>query len=204
MKDLLSQLAANAKIADQLWRAVHETAERRGRSEADRDIWIKACEEFHRTYPDLIFPWGYQRWEAFLARDSSELDTAIAFLEVDPRFFRSGYLKQIIWDKLKRAELSPKQERRIEAVALSYLQKRVQREFWHMTRYVRLRGSSIFWEALESIAAKRNGETSMKANWLLLAKKNIAVRQWVGHEFSRARYEPGYVPNLWLDHVVVR
>jgi hypothetical protein len=199
--DLLSQLGSNAQTIDHLWRKVHETAERRGRSTADHDIWAKACEEFHRKYPDLMFPGGYQRWKAFLARDSSELDTAISFLEVDPRFFRSGYLKQIIWDRLKRAELNPKQEHRLEAIAHSYLHKRVQREFWHMARYIRRCGSTNFWEALESIATKRNGEPSMKANWLLLVRKNVAVRQWIGHEFSRARYEPGYVPNLWFDHV---
>ena len=191
---LLVLIQANAEAVDRLWRQVHETAAIRHRSSAHREAWRKASEDFHRSYAELAFPGGEQRWLAFLARDSSELGTAISFLKADPRFFRSGYLKQIIWDRLKRASLSVQQERQIEAVAVEYLHRRVQREFWHMSRYLRMRGSPGFWQGTEALASANTGPASVRAQWLMLAKENQPVRMWIGYELRRARYEPGYSP----------
>jgi hypothetical protein len=52
-----------------------------------------------------------------MALDSAEIETAISFLEADPYFFRSGYMKEEMWGRLKKAQLSPKQLSRLEAEA---------------------------------------------------------------------------------------
>lgn len=193
---LRDQILANAAAVDRLWGRIHETFSIRHRSKAHQEDWRKACEAFHHGHAELAFPGGMQRWQAFLNRDSSELDTAITVLEVDPRFFRSGYMKQAIWDRLKRAALSAQQERTLEAVAANYLQRPVRREFWHMVRYVRVRGSAGFWQYVESLASENAGSTSVRAQWLLLAKQNLPVRTWINRELRRARYESGYTPRL--------
>ena len=154
---------------------------------------MRACAQFRSQYPELMFPGGTARWEAFLSRDSAETETAIAFLESDPWFFRSGYMKQIIWRRLKRSSFSAAQQRGLEQVALTYLQKRVYQEFWEMVRFVRVRGSSEFWNLVAGLAAQ-----NYRAKWLLLARMNYPVKNWVGRELARARYEAGYVPDLSL------
>ena len=47
------------------------------------------------------------------------IDTAIAFLEADPWFFRSGYEKQNLIRHLKRAQLSEAQRMRLARVVLA-------------------------------------------------------------------------------------
>ncbi len=199
MGDLAAEIRANAHEIVRLHSRIDETVRYRSRSSADREEWSRACAEFHQRFPDLIFPGGEERWEAFLRRDPDEVDPAIAFLDVDPWFFRSGYLKQIVWDRLKRTHLSPDQMARLEKVAESYLHKRAQREFWHMVRFFRVRGTETFWETITALAGVKSGDASLKAHWMLLARRNLPVRNWIGREFLRASYKPGYIPNLWLE-----
>jgi hypothetical protein len=201
MTDIAAIVAANAEALVQLHSRIHETLARRFRSEADRDRWVEACAEFHRRFPELIFPGGLKHWEAFLSGAPEEIESAITFLEVDPWFFRSGYLKQIVWGRIKRASLTVAQQDRLEAVALAYLKKRVHLEFWYMVRFVRACGTDSFWHQVAAIARTDQSDVGNKAGWLLLAKQNHPVKNWVGRECRRARYEPGYVPNLRFHSV---
>ena len=203
MSDLPSRILTNAETIERLRAHIKETAALRERSPLDRSAWHSACEAFHQSFAELAYPGGLRRWEAFLAREAAEFDTAITFLEVDPMYFRSGYLKQIMWNRLKRAGLAPRQERRLEAVALSYLARcRLAPEFWYMVRYVRFRGSQAFWEALGKLSSADDGLQSSRAGWLLRAKQNLPVKNWVGRELLRARCEPGYEPDLALRRYV--
>jgi hypothetical protein len=196
MKDVATELRDASRTLVDLNRRIHETFRTRDRSAADREVWSRACSEFHARFPALFYPGGASRWEAFLKRDSAELDAAVTFLEVDPMHFRSGYAKETIWTRMKAAELTPKQERRLEAVAIAYLHRQVRRDFWYMVRYVRFKGSSQFWEAVSALAEERAGVEGMKAWWLILARANYPVRNWINRELLRGRYQEAYVPKL--------
>ena len=196
MKNVAAELLEASRTLVGLNRRIGETFRTRDRSAADRDTWSKACSEFHAIYPALFYPGGVSRWEAFLSRDSSELDAAIAFLEVDPVHFRSGYTKETIWARLKAADLTAKQERRLESVAVAYLHQRMRREFWCMVRYVRHRGSAQFWEVVSKLAEEASGGEGMKAWWLILARANYPVRNWINRELLRGRYKEEYAPKL--------
>jgi hypothetical protein len=67
--------------------------------------WSQACEEFRSSYDSLAYPGGLEVGMAAL-KSSSEfaIETAIEFLEVDPMFFRSGYIKEELIQYLKRAD----------------------------------------------------------------------------------------------------
>lgn len=60
--------------------------------------------------------------------------TAIAFLEADPWFFRSGYEKQNIIRHLKRARLDEAQRARLARVVLAAIDSRDRVEFRHFGR----------------------------------------------------------------------
>src|SRR6266496_6066698 len=78
--------------------------------------------------------------------DPGAIQRAIDFLEEDPRFHGSGYYKEEIWRRLVHAGVHPKQRRRLESIALRYLDRRVTREFWCMARHMAERGSEAFWD----------------------------------------------------------
>jgi hypothetical protein len=106
-------------------------------------------------------------------------------------------MQSIIWQRLKRAPMNAHQERRVETVALAWLSGRARREFWDMGRYARFRGSARFWAEVDALAQSA-GHTSggVKARWLLLARANYPVRQWVGRELRQMRNTAGHAPDF--------
>ena len=62
------------------------------------------------------------------------IEDGILFLEISPRYFRSGYYKAIIARKLKSAPLSAEQQERLQRVILSAVAGRVGPEFNEFAR----------------------------------------------------------------------
>ena len=80
---------------------IHETVKHRGESAEKKLEWQQACEEFHARYDSLAFPGGCAgAYERILAGDPATIDAALAFLEVRPFFFRSGYMWKEILQKM--------------------------------------------------------------------------------------------------------
>lgn len=196
MSSIAAELASSSATIRELYSRIDETFAMRDRSPAHREAWSRACAEFHARYGTLSYPGGDSRWQALMTLDSSEIETAITFLETDPFFFRSGYMKEAIWQRLKSAYLVPKQLRRLEAAGLQQLHRQIRRDFWYMVRFVRLRGSLDFWEAVHNLAAHNSDAPGLKAWWMLLARANYPVQHWIGSQLLRARYEKNHVPNL--------
>lgn len=174
-----TQVRANAERLRVLHARIHATVKLRDRSAADRAVWQAACAAFHDQFGDLFFPGGEAAWSAFLASDAWGIACALVFLEVNEVTFRSGYRKQEVWERLKKIDLAPDDKRRLEDIALSYLDQRVRREFWHMVNFMRLRGTESFWQRV-AVHADGTGPSAHKARWMLLARTNAPVRRWVG------------------------
>lgn len=194
-------IRANAARLQALYSRMQETARLRADSLSARAEWGAACAEFHAQFGGLFFPGGEAGWSAFLTNDGEGIELAVLFLEVDQYTFRSGYHKQIVWDRLKKINLTPDEHQRLEVVALAYLHKRVRREFWHMISFMRQRASSSFWQRVAILEADGDHAIARKARWVLLARNNVPVRGWIGNELLRAKYQPGYIPQL--DFLVV-
>lgn len=75
----------------------------------------RACEEFHVQYDALAFPGGYENGlQRISDGDPETIETAIAFLEVKPYFFRSQYMRTKLIRLLKKADLTKSQRRRFD------------------------------------------------------------------------------------------
>lgn len=94
-----------------------------------RDEWREVCSTFHETYDQHAFPGGLDRGMAALKNgDRDARNAAILFLEEDPMFFRSGYIKEEIIQRLKQFELTPREIDRIHAAILNVVANRHCRE----------------------------------------------------------------------------
>jgi hypothetical protein len=197
MSDLITLVTANAERMRALSARVNETVMLRATSARHKGEWQAACAEFHSQFDELFFPGGSRTWLDFIKGNSPDVEPALAFLEANPFFFRSGYHKQIVWNRFKQIFLSQQEKQRLESVALNYLDKRVRAEFWHMAKYVRLRGSSQFWQsAIELATATSRSPRAVKAHWLLLVRANQPIRRRIQSELLHAKYESGYKPIL--------
>jgi hypothetical protein len=203
MSHLIELVTTNANKIQVLKDRIHDTFGVRDTSASHRALWKSACTEFHSQYDELFFPGGHQAWTNFVQGTNPNIELALAYLEADPFVFRSGYHKQVIWNRIKQMVLSPNEKQRIEYVALNYLDKRVHWEFWSMAKYVRLRGSSEFWQITTKLAsASARSNTAIKAHWLLLFLENQPIRQRIAREFLRAKYQPEYQPMVDFYHQI--
>src|SRR5881409_3639900 len=86
---------------------IYETLPFRSKSDVDRGKWREACTAFRAyRHPALEF-WRPDVLEKVRSGADGWRSDAILFLEVDPWFFRSGYLKQKLLRALKGAALVP-------------------------------------------------------------------------------------------------
>jgi hypothetical protein len=194
-------IRANAERLHELHQRTRETFKHRSRSGSDHEAWSRSCADFHRQFDELSYPGGTERWLAFMKGDTSEVEVAINYLEADPWHFRSGYQKETIWNRLKKSYLQPRELLRLEQITRGYLPRRAYRHFWYMVRFVRLRAGESFWSDVEqlSLSETRTPE-SVKATWLVCARANLPVQQWISHERWQPRWKPGYVPNMDFLH----
>lgn len=193
-----SQIFADIKRIQELRARIQLTFELRHRSSGHLDAWHRACVEYRRQIHDLSYPGGLARWEAFKNGDTSENEVAISYLEVDPWLDGSGYKKEVIWQRLKRRELCSRALRRLEQVALNYLNLFAHRHFWSMVRFVRIRAGEGFWAKVEVLSSSsERSPSAIKATWLLLAGRNHPVRRWIGYARSGSPSSPS--SNVDLD-----
>jgi hypothetical protein len=195
----LNQFSNRTREIERLRARISELVLTRDQSSADRRAWELACSEFHRAFEELSFPGGPAMWGELVTGGSQGIEAAVQFLESDPYFFRSGYMQQATWHRLKRAPLTAKQKRRLDLVAMEYLSRPIRREFWDMVRYVRLRGTESLWSELRVLIESEDRSLSTRAGWLLLARQDSPVKSWVDTELILSRYREGYVPNFCFN-----
>ncbi len=165
MKNSIEENAA--KLRD-LNDAIHATLKDRNKSANHRKRWAEACHQFHSSYDKLAFPGGLgEAKKKLVAGDSATIESAVQFLEVDPIFFRSGYIKEEILEHLSRSELSDGQKRRLREVILQRIRDtRTRREF---RRYCRLapKVSDPDFEAEVAALVGPSGVKPKHAQWVL-------------------------------------
>ena len=112
MRGLISQNAARIRSLDD---EVHRTFREQPHGPAHH----AACAAFHGSYDELAFPGGLKDGLSRLKQlEPQAVQTAVQFLEVDPWFFRSGYIKQEIIRRLKHAPLTRDQFASLRSIVL--------------------------------------------------------------------------------------
>jgi len=106
----------------------------RDRSDDHWRHWENACSEFHAYKPTL-----FQLGEPAVLNDITAgsgpwRSAALLFLELDPWFFRSGYLKGKVARALKRARLQPEEVDRINGILVAAVDSRNRQEFREFCR----------------------------------------------------------------------
>ncbi len=174
----LERIQQNSHEINRMLAQINALVQARDASPTQRAQWQAACEEFHSRYEYLCFPGG----GAVLARvrggDPLAVDAAVQFLLADPYHFRSGYLKERLWRWLANQTLSTSALNRLERAALSYLDRRICREFKSMCKAMARIGRAQFWSrvaehAFPAAAATDAGAVAKRAALLLAYGSNV-------------------------------
>lgn len=166
--------AARARSAEEARRAVKESSAkwRLDRSERSKQTWLASVERFHAAV-EAAYPANF--WtdlEKLRAGDASVLETAIEFLEADPMFFRSGYVKSELLVVLKRLALNSRQIERLRAVVIHVVLDRDRREFRRYCRFAHYIDGPDFRNQLEAIVFPVDPDAERRARWVLAALRH--------------------------------
>jgi hypothetical protein len=94
-----------------------------------RDLHREAANRFHLAIAAAYPRDFWDDYDRLRGGDASGLETAVRFLESDPWFFRSGYVKADLIRFIKRLDLAPEYVARLRQVVLAAIDSRDRREF---------------------------------------------------------------------------
>ncbi|BCM91315.1 hypothetical protein IAD21_03185 [Abditibacteriota bacterium] len=117
---------------------INETVKHRQESDAKWNEWKKATHAFHTYFHEnpVFLLWRRETLDAIRAGDRNTIEGSLTFLEADPYFFRSGYLKEKVLRAIKRAPLNGRDEVRVQMIILRALEGRYKREFKFYARLI--------------------------------------------------------------------
>lgn len=131
--DFTALIRTESAVLRALHENVHLTFRSRESGRSARDAWSRACHALH-THVSALEPHLRQALEDAQYSNAQQIEFVVCFLEVDPLFFRSGYLKEALLTRIKRSELSAHITRRLRAVLVDAVRRRGSREFKYYCR----------------------------------------------------------------------
>jgi hypothetical protein len=99
--------------------------------------------------------------------DGEWRENAVTFLEVNPRYFRSGYDKAQLLRCLKRADLSPRHKQRLKAVLLDVVGRPSSVEFRQYCQLASRLASKELTSALNKLLKSEDEGVRRRASWML-------------------------------------
>ena len=173
----LTELIAEegAKLRE-LHAQVHRTFLHRDHDAQSRLEWERACAAFH-SRKSRLDPYIERACKKARYTDKNLLEFVVCFLEVDPWFFGSGYLKQIFLTRLKRSDLDEATKGRLRRVLLDAVNRRGTRDFKHYCRLAAVIGDEGLVAALEKASDNNDRAVASRAKLMLgtIRQRQIGV-----------------------------
>jgi len=115
-KNLINLILKNAQTLTQMHKDLHQKAEDQAHNpQALQD----ATKLFNDSYNQLAFPGGLDTELTLLKNgDPKAIAAAIEYLDANPYFFRSGYVKGEIARRLKQVTLTPQQTKDLQNILI--------------------------------------------------------------------------------------
>ncbi len=132
-------------------------------------------ERFYNAVEAAYPPGFWEHYERLRNGDARGVEMAIEFLEADPWFFRSGYIKANLARFLKHVPLSNRQVRRLEKVLLKIVDERNTQEFRNYCRLARVVATPALTEALKERLTDEKLHCRLRATWMLFAIEQASM-----------------------------
>jgi len=149
--------------------AFKEVANRDDKSDPRTQRWLKAIEAF-RAACSRVYPEDLELVEQGVL-PASKVDTnhILDFLEADPVFFRSGYMKEMLLGALKKRCLDSHDTRRLQAIITNVVRDADRREFRRYCRVATTVDDQFLRQELNALARADDADVRRRAEWVLAA-----------------------------------
>jgi hypothetical protein len=172
-EDRKARLLERAKAAraahEELRAAFAEVVDRRNEGDPRTKRWLDAIQRW-RLALDLAYPDALREVDDG-ARDIGTLHSADIgeFLETDPIYFRSGYIKQRLLRAIKKRDLEPAHVILLQDAVLHVVSRRDCREFREYCRAAATVDDDRLRRELADIAASGSAGARRRASWVIHA-----------------------------------
>ena len=160
MKFDFTNFTAKVSELNRLHKSLHELSDLRWRTQKAEDIarWenaVRAWKEFSGFgYPETKFYFFENQTflAALSAGDADAKESAIKFLEFDPYYYRSGYIKSKLLVRLKNIKLSASEVKRLQKVICNAIvSQQPKSEFKYYARLLKNVGTPEFRQKLQAL-----------------------------------------------------
>jgi hypothetical protein len=150
---------------NRLHAACRAAAARQRSSAASRQEHRRAADEFRNYQSPLWGLWSAQAQRDIVDSSGPWRDTAILYLQISPRFFRSGYLRDVVCTRIKQAKLRRQECKDIQAELLrSIVRSPSTGSFRYDCRLAIKVADRDFLQELRSLCGNRNPWISGRAS----------------------------------------
>ena len=142
---------------------------------------IEAARRLYNAAREAAYPAGFQEsFQRLCTGDATGLEAAIAFLEADPWFPNSGYVKVKLIRHIKPPMLTPSGKTRLQNVVLHMVETRHGQEFNAYKQLARKVDDAFLREQLAQRLKSSDTDTQRRARWVLeaLAQKDSMEQEW--------------------------
>lgn len=149
---------------NRLQAACRAAAARQRSNAMSRQEYRRAAEEFRNYQSPLWELWSAEARRSVVDTSGPLRDAAILYLQISPRFFRSGYLRDLVCTKLKQAALQDQERKDTQAALLRSIVRRPSTgSFRYDCRLAIKVADEDFLQALRSLCSNRDPWISGRA-----------------------------------------
>lgn len=181
-KKFYSLIVDNAKTIDELHNNIHETYKNKGKNALAH---TEACRLFHESFDLLAFPGGLEDGLKLLKEhDPAAIEKAIEFLDADPYFHGSGYIKIDLLKLLKNVVLNKKQIIQLQDILIRVITKPSRQEYRDYCRLARKIFDAAFYDQVQEIIQQSNDSQAVSRAQLMLNAIEQEMRMLKGQEVT--------------------
>jgi hypothetical protein len=160
-------IAQVERIENAHHKAIHSTFACRNQGPKSWKAWEDATSAWHaQRYPTNKL-WEDDFLADLRASERKAIEEAILYLEVDPWYFRSGYLKERLIRGLKAANLTERDRRRLRNVIWNVAAGKNRREYRDYCSLAAVVGDADLIRLLEDVSPERDQDAKGKFGYLL-------------------------------------
>ena len=146
---------------------IHATASRRNESALAWKVWQDTASAWHAQHYPTDKLWEDEFLAELRASKRPAIEDTILYLEVNPWYFRSGYLKERLIRGLKSADLTPRDRRRLWNVVWNAAAGKNRREFRNFCSLATVIGDTDLIRQLEEISPDQDAAAKGKFGYML-------------------------------------
>ncbi|GAA5481801.1 hypothetical protein [Haloferula sargassicola] len=160
-------IAEVERIENAHHKAIHSTCACRNHGPKAWKAWEDAASAWHAQRYATDRLWEDEFLADLRGSDRQAIDEAILFLEVDPWYFRSGYLKERLIRGLKAAQLTERDRKRLRNVIWNVAGGKNRREYRDYCSLAAVVGNCDLVRLLEDVSPERDLDAKGKFGYLL-------------------------------------